>query len=298
MNNSASRAALWMLCGALAFAVMGAFTHALGSRCDWLVVAFLRSIFMFGATVVLARAAGVKLVLFHPPTLWLRSIAGSFSLVCNFYAMAKLPIGDALTLINTYPLWIVLLSGALMRRAPGLTEIAGVACGLLGVALIQQPHLEGGGFAAIVALMSAFSTSISLLGLHRLREVDARAVVAHFAGVASVVSGLCVSLRPGVINPSLLEPTTLGMLLALAISGTIGQVCLTKAYATGAPTRVSAVGLSQVVFAVLLDVLVWRRIFTPPMLLGIVLVVAPSAWLTSRRRPGLDIVEPIDPAGE
>lgn len=287
-----------MLGGAVGFALMGTFTHALGSRCDWLVVALVRSTFMFGATVVLARASGVKLVLFHPPTLWLRSIAGSFSLVCNFYAMAKLPISDALTLINTYPLWIVILSGALVRRAPGWAEIGGIVCGLAGVALIQKPDLEGSGFASGVALLSAFSTSVSMLGLHKLRSVDARAVVAHFAGVASIVAGVSVSLRPGVLNASLLDPTTLAMLAAVACFGTVAQVCLTKAYATGAPTRVSAVGLSQVVFAVLIDVLVYHVKLTPTMLAGVTLVVAPAAWLTTRGKRQVEIVEPVDPRVE
>ncbi len=298
MANPASRAALWMLVGAFAFAVMGAFTHALGSRCDWLVVAFVRSTFMFAATVLLARGASVKLVLFDPPTLWLRSTAGSISLMCNFYAMARLPIGDALTLINTYPLWIVLFSGILIRRAPGWAEVVGITCGLAGVAMIQQPNLEGNRLASGVALLSAISTSISMLGLHKLRSVDARAVVAHFAGVASVVTGVCVFLRPGVSYANLDDLTTLAMLFALAVTGTVGQVCLTKAYAAGAPARVSAVGLSQVVFAVMLDVAIWQRQLTPAMLAGVALVVGPSAWLTARAKRPVEIVEPIDPTAE
>ena len=36
-----------------------------------------------------------------------------------------------------------------------------------------------------------------MLGLHRLREVDARAVVAHFSGLASLVLSVWVVLSPG-----------------------------------------------------------------------------------------------------
>ena len=92
-----------MLGGAFCFAAMGATTHALGPRCDWLVVALVRALIMFASTALMARAAGVRLVVFRPPTLWMRSLAGSFSLVGNFFALTRLPVADAITLSNTYP---------------------------------------------------------------------------------------------------------------------------------------------------------------------------------------------------
>ena len=109
------RAASWMLMGAFAFAVMNAMTHELGSRCDWVVVALVRALCMFAFSAALARASGVRLSLTDPPTLWMRSLAGSFSLVCNFYAMTRLPIADAVVLSNAHPLFLVLASA--YRRA-------------------------------------------------------------------------------------------------------------------------------------------------------------------------------------
>ena len=51
-----------MLGGALAFAAMGALVHALGPRCDWLVVALVRALVMLASAAALARAAGSRLV--------------------------------------------------------------------------------------------------------------------------------------------------------------------------------------------------------------------------------------------
>jgi drug/metabolite transporter (DMT)-like permease len=42
---------------------------------------------------------------------------------------------------------------------------------------------------------------------------------------------------------------------------------------------VAIVGLTQIVFAMVLDVLLFGRSFGPATLLGISLVVAPTAWL-------------------
>jgi drug/metabolite transporter (DMT)-like permease len=275
---------LWMLYGAFAFAAMGSIISVLGTRCDWLVIALVRVAFMFTTTVVLARSAGVPLVVLRPRSLWLRSLAGSFSLVCNFYAMTRLPLSDVLTLTNAYPLWIVLLSALVLRQPPTVAEALGVASGLVGVALIQRPDLAGDHLASFVALAGSFATSLAMLGLHRLRGVDPRAVVAHFSGVASVFAGAWLALRwhQGTIAPGRPELTTLVLLLGVGITGTVGQFFLTKAYASGAPARVSAIGLTQVLFGMVFDMAIWGRSVTPVTFVGFCLVLAPTAWLTGR----------------
>lgn len=282
MTDSTARPVVWMLCGAFLFSVMSALTHELGARCDWLVIALVRALFMFGSMALSARLAGVRLVLWNPPRLWTRSLAGSFSLVCNFYALTQLPVADVITLNNTYPLWIVVLAWWQLRRLPSALDILSVVAGTAGVVLIQQPHLANNDFAALVALGSSVSTAIALIGLHRLKDVDYRAVMAHFAGVASVVSIAGFFAHGGIRTLPPYDPITLLLLLGVGLTGTAGQVFLTKAYAAGAPARVSVVGLSQVAFAMGFDMLFWGRSMTPLTLLGFTLVLAPTAWLLSQ----------------
>lgn len=282
MTDSSARPVIWMLCGAFLFASMSALTHELGTRCDWLVVALVRALFMLVSMILSARLAGVRLVLWNPPTLWMRSLAGSFSLVCNFFALTRLPVADAITLNNTYPLWIVLLAWWQLRRPPSALDLLSVAAGTAGVVLIQQPHLAHNDLAAVVALVSSVSTAVAMMGLHRLKEVDYRAIMAHFAGVASVVSLAWFAVRGGpcVFRPY--DPVTLALLLGVGITGTAGQVFLTKAFAAGAPARVAVVGLSQVAFAMGFDILFWDRALTPMTLLGFALVLTPTGWLLTR----------------
>lgn len=268
-----------MMGGALAFAAMGALVHALGSRCDWLTVALVRALVMLATAAALARASGARLAVWRPGSLWVRSLAGSFSLVCNFYALARLPVADAVTLMNVHPLWIVLAAAIAGRRAPRRAEGLGVLCGLAGVVLIERPHLGGDRLAAAVALLSSVSTAVAMLGLHRLRGLDTRAVVAHFAGVASLVSAAWLAIRGGAVSPSTFDRATLLMLAGVGVTGTLGQILLTRAYAAGAPAEVAVVGLTQVVFAMGFDVALWGRDLTPATIAGFVLVLAPTTWL-------------------
>jgi drug/metabolite transporter (DMT)-like permease len=297
-----------MIVSAFVFALMGEIAHALGTRCDWLTIALVRAVVMLVTAVAVARASGARLVLWRPRTLWMRSLAGSFSLVCSFYALTRLPVGDVLTLTNTYPLWILALSWLALRERPRAVEVLGVASGLAGVVLIEQPHLGGDRLAATVALIGSFSTAVAMIGLHRLRGVDARAVVAHFAGVASLVAAawlvarigfgtqaLAADASPGasVTTATAADPVTLLMLLGVGVTGTVGQVFLTKAYAAGAPARVAVLSLTQVVFGMGFDVAIWHRALPPASLAGAALVLAPTAWLL--RRAGAVALGPVGP---
>ena len=125
-----------------------------------------------------------------------------------------------------------------------------------------------------------------MIGLHRLQNIDPRAIVVHFSAVGLAACLLLLVGRPRATPLSGLdEPRTLAMLLGVGVMATIGQVFLTKAFAAGPPAKVSVVGLAQVVFGAFFDRVFWGRSFEPLTLLGMLLVLAPTAWLMLRREP-------------
>jgi drug/metabolite transporter (DMT)-like permease len=274
-----------MACGSLAFAVMGTLAHLLRSDCDWRVIALARSGVALAGAAVLARIAGARLVFWRPRVLWLRSIAGSCSLVGTFYSLTRLPVSDVLTLTQMFPIWVALLSWPLLGERPGAGVWLAILSGVVGVALIQQPHFAQGNFASLVALASSLSTAVAMLGLHQLHGIDHRAVVVHFSAVSLLFcAAALVLLGPGEAPLALPGGRGLGMLLGVGGAATVGQLFLTRAFAAGPPARVSVVGLTQVAFALGIDVFVlgesadWRK------LLGVALVGAPAAWLMASRR--------------
>jgi drug/metabolite transporter (DMT)-like permease len=273
-----------MLLGSFSFAVMALLSHQLGGLCDWRITALARSGLVLVFAILLARAAGARLVLRRPPVLWVRSLAGSISLVCTFYATSLLPPPELLTITNTFPLWVALLSWPLLRERPSAMVWASVLAGLLGVVLIQDTRLQGGALAAALAFVASVSTAVAMLGLHRLQQLHPLAIVAHFSAVAVF---FCLGLillgphRP--LWEAALAPAALLRLLGVGVTATIGQLFLTKAFAAGPPARVSLVGLTQIVFALALDASLEHRSFSGSTLLGIGLVMAPTAWVMAGR---------------
>src|SRR5262249_3520544 len=126
----------WMLVGCISFAWMSKFAHLLGATCDWRIVALARSSLAFTFALALALLSGASLVVWRPGILWLRSCAGSLSLLCTFFALTRLPTSEVLTLTNTFPIWVALLSWPLLRERPSLAVWLAAGCGVLGIVLI------------------------------------------------------------------------------------------------------------------------------------------------------------------
>jgi drug/metabolite transporter (DMT)-like permease len=253
--------------------------------CDWQVIALSRSLLAVMLAALLAFASGASLVYFRPRTLWMRSIAGSISVMCNFYALTALPIADALTLSNMYPIWIAVLSWPLLGEVPEREVWIGVACGMAGVVLMQQPYLAEGNMGTVAATLGSVTSAIALIGLHRLKGIDPNAIVVHFSVVSILflLGSLFVWPTTHELGPQLsLSGTLPFLLLAVGVFATIGQLLLTRALASGVPARVAIVGLSQVAFAVVLDIVLWGRQFEPQTLLGMFLVLVPTAWFILR----------------
>ncbi len=296
MTHPDARPYVWMLCGSFSFSVMAVLAEVLTARpspdappaCDWQTVAVFRAALVAAFAAVLAWRAGVKLVWLRPRRLWVRSVAGSGSMVCTFYAFGHLPSSDVVTLSNTFPIWVAVLSWPLSGQAPGWGTACAVLTGVAGVALVEQPHLEAGNWAVFAALAAAGFTAVAMLGLNRLRDIDPRAVVVHFSLVATLFCGAAFFLTPRSESVrSVAETGVLLKLLGIGVSATVGQMFLTLAFGRGAPAKVSVVGLTQIVFVTAMCAGLFGRGVNGLALLGTALVIAPTAWLlTSAKSEG------------
>jgi drug/metabolite transporter (DMT)-like permease len=106
-----------------------------------------------------------------------------------------------------------------------------------------------------------------------------------------------LALLPTSATERLTPAWQLPLLLGVGVSAAIGQLCLTYAFSTGTAAKVSVVGLSQIVFAMPFDVWLWGQPVHPATLVGVFLVVAPTAWLLTRspreRRAG-PVTAPVE----
>jgi len=288
MSHPAARPYVWMLCGSFSFTLMAVLAHVLTRAADWQTVAVFRAGLVAAFAAALARATGAALV-FWPWRLWVRSVAGSCSMICTFYAFGNLPVGDVVTLTNTFPIWVAVLSWPLYGHLPGARMLGAILVGVAGVVLVEQPHLEAGNLGVAAALAAALFTAVAMLGLHSLGGLDPRAIVVHFSAVATVFCVGALLVGPRTHDPAhVLEWGVVWRLLAMGATALVGQLFLTLAFSHGAPAKVSVIGLTQIVFALAFDIWLFDRQVNAATLAGTALVIAPTAWLLTRpREPGV-----------
>jgi drug/metabolite transporter (DMT)-like permease len=287
-RRTAVAAGLWMLVGSFVFSIMSALANALGNRVDWQVVAIARSGVAFVLALGLALGGGATLVFLRPGMLWVRSLSGSVSLVCTFYALTHLPLAEVLTITNTFPVWLALLSWPMLGERPGLDVWVASLMGVAGVALIKQPWNNGGEaidwLPVAAAFMAAWSTAVAMLGLNRLGHLDTRSVVAHFSAVATIVSIVSLWLFPRECSDSPVFSGDVPWLLAgVGLTATAGQLCLTRAFTTGTASSVAVVGLSQVLFAAAIDWMAFSRPLNATAIVGMAFVLLPTGHVILQR---------------
>jgi drug/metabolite transporter (DMT)-like permease len=277
-----------MLLGSAFFAVMGTVASWLGRSLTWPALAVARGALPLLFVLVLAHSARVKLVgLGAPRILWLRSIAGSFSMVSTFYALSRLPVSDVFTLTNMFPIWVAVISWGVLRKPPPFHVWLSVASAITGVVLMYQDesHSHVLNLAVFIAVGASVWTAVAMLGLNRLQGIDPRAIVVHFSAVSLLFAVGCLFVfiddRPRAAAPAWYVVAVL--LVVIGLCATIGQLCLTRAFIYGAAPKVSVIGLSQAVFAMLLDRVVLGRQFHLWTLAGMTLVIVPSAWVILHR---------------
>jgi len=293
VHQRSVRPYVWMIAGSFSFAIMSAMAHELGERCNWQTVTFFRAFLVFLLVGTFSLATGTKLVFLRPRKLWVRSIAGSLSMVMAFYALSKLPASTVVTLSNTFPIWVAILSWPILGALPSPRVWLAVAGGVAGVYMIQTPQVGDDDLAILLALASAMATSIAMLGLHKLRGVNPNAVVVHFSAVATVTAAASFFIferRDGAIP--FYDSRAIFLLLGVGLTASIGQMFLTRAFAHGEPAKVSVVALSQVVFSIAIDVSLLGHSLTSTALVGTLLIIVPTGWVMLERRRRKTLVEP------
>lgn len=275
----------WMLLSALCFASMGALSHKVGAYSNWLGVVFARAFTNFLFVSALAIATSKPLVLFSAPkNLWIRSITGTCSMLGTFYAYTHLPVAEAISIVNTTPIWMALLVSLMTRKSLSYTIWTGVACGTVGVVLVQQPQFQQSSIAIMVGLGGALFGAIAVYNIHLLSKIHPTTIVAHFSMIASVISFLAMALSSHVApEEAVWTRQVLLELLGVGALGTIGQLAMTRGYMAGDPAIKAIVALAQVAFGVGFDILIWNRSFDMASVIGIILITFPTVFFLAEQ---------------
>ncbi len=253
-----------MLVAAFAFALMGVCVKFASEHYNAVELVAYRGLVSMALTFAWAHSLGVSLKTQRLGMHAWRGIIGALSLLAWFYALQNLPLATAMTLNYMSSIWVAafLVGGALMygkAQTQGANQsalFATVLAGFGGVVMVLRPAFEANQlWAGLIGMFSGITAALAYLqvtALSRAGEPEAR-VVFYFA-VASAVFGLAGSVFAG-FSPWSAEHAL--WLLPIGLLASAGQLCMTRAYASGATMLVANLQYSGIVFAAVLGMIVF-----------------------------------------
>jgi drug/metabolite transporter (DMT)-like permease len=224
----------------------------------------------------------------RPRTHFLRALYGTIGMVFNFGAVILLPLAEATTMAFTAPIWAVMLAVLLLKETVGPWRWSAVGLGFAGVLLIAQP---GSGdipaIGASVALAGAFMVALISIQIADLNRTDKPVTIVFYFALFSVP--MTAVALPFVMTAHDTDGWLL--LLAIGISGVIGQLLLTAALRFGAVASVIVMDYSSLFWATLYGWLFFSSLPPPSTWVGAPLIIAAGlliAWREHRlSRPTL-----------
>ena len=277
----------WMAAGAVLFALMGFFGRVASVHTHFTLVAATRAAVGSLVAYGVGRARGVPLVVKDRRGIWLRSIFGTASLLCTFYALSSpaLGLGDTTTLVNLTPVFIAILAPFFLKERTGKRVAVALPLCVTGIILILHPAFVFGGtgarspdalFTAGVAVTASFLSANAMMMLRKISQTEGpEAISLHFSLVATAAC-LLLSL-PHLRVPRAAEG---GAMVAAGLSAGLGQLCMTRAYALERAARISSMGYLSVVIAAGLGVAFLGEVPGSGAVTGMCLVIAGGLVVT------------------
>ncbi|MHB8417811.1 MAG: DMT family transporter [Myxococcales bacterium] len=222
------RAPLASLGGAsLCFAAMATFARVESARgFDAAQLVFARMGVGALACLVLFATGRARFALRRPAGLLARGTFGSVAILLYFFALTRLPVGEATLLNYTSPLFTTLFAMLFLGERPGPRLFASLLVTLIGLALTVDAtsgaHLSWG---LAAGLGSAVMSGAAVATVRSLRRSEGAAMIFFvFCGVALVISGpLAV---PGARLPAARDAW---LLLGIGAASTLAQLLFTEA---------------------------------------------------------------------
>ncbi len=206
-------AVLWMIFGSMCFGTMNALVKWTSFHADVWMIIMVRSAVIAFAVAIFAASRGLSLKVSDKRTMLLRCVVGLIAMILYFTALGRIPIGQAVTLQYTAPLFVALLSGRVIRERvePMVALLVGTA--FAGIVLIVSPDLSSIDSDALLALGSGFFAAMAYMYVRELRNTDSASSVVFWFAAFSVVGSIFQAL-PDVVE---LEWETIAALIGIGI---------------------------------------------------------------------------------
>lgn len=276
-----ARGAALLALSALFFALMGVFIReaTLASVNNEMVVFFRNAV---GVLFFLPLALARGLAPLHTRRPWVhlkRTFCGLGAMYCYFYALAHLPLTDAMLFSYAAPVFTPLIAWWWLKEPLTRRMLLTTAIGFCGVLLVAKPS---GALVSTISLIGILASLMAACAFVSIREMSntepAFRIVFYFALFSTLVSAV-----PLLWAWQSLERSELLLLLVAGLMASFGQLSMSHAYACAPPGLIGPVAYLAIVFGGIIAWLRWDEVPSGASILGAGLIFAASLIPLLRR---------------
>lgn len=287
VRHDMARGVAFLLAAYFLFTAMNALAKLLGGAYPVGELMFFRSAAaLIPVGILLARSGGIgALRTARPYGHAARASTALLAMFANYWSVVRLPLGDAIALGNTMPLFITILAIPLLGERVGIHRWGAVVAGFAGMLLIAV-GLGAFGAGAVPLLPVAVAASHGLFAagsqllVRQLSATEKSATIVAWQSILLTVA--CGLALPFVwVTPS---ASDLALMIMMGICGGLGQFLMTQAYANAEASAIAPWTYSGIVWAIVLGFLVWGEVPTPLMIAGSAVVAVSGLYILHRER--------------
>jgi len=209
-----------------------------------------------------------------------RATINVFAMMIFFYALSITPLATVQALSFTAPLFTTVLAVVLLGEKVRFRRWAAVIVGFIGVMIILRPGAQPLDFGSLLVLLSASIWAFTMIIIKRLSNTDSpltiTAYVTIFLTVMSFIPAMWVWTWP--------VGTQWAWLVFAAFAGTMGQLCVAKAFAYADTTIVLPFDFAKIIWGAMLGYLFFGEYVSVYTWIGAVVIFAGATYVAYRER--------------
>ncbi|KFX69106.1 membrane protein [Pseudomonas taeanensis MS-3] len=209
--------------------------------------------------------------------LW-RTFFGLAAMYCFFYAIAHLPLADAMLFTYSAPVFTPLIAWCWLKEPLSKRILATTIIGLLGVLLVAKPSAALLDSQALIGMAASILAAFAFVSIREMSDTEpAFRMVFYFSLFSALISALPLAWAWQPVSQH-----ELSLLLFIGLLATASQIIMSKAYSLAPPGLIGPVAYLAIVFAGLIAWLRWGETPDLTSLFGAALIFA-SSLLSIRR---------------
>jgi len=243
-------------------------------------IGFLRSVFglIFLLPIILKGWDFSDLRVKRPKLHIIRGALSAMNTLAWFTAIAIMPLGEAVALNFTSPLFATLLAAIFLGEAVRARRWTATIAGFIGVLIVVRPGGETVQLGAILALGSALSIAVNVLLIRVMSQEDStRAIVTTF-NLAIVF----FTLIPAMIVWTWPSPLMWAVTFAVGVTTTVAHLLLTKAMSLAEASAIVPLEFIRLPLAVLIGFVWFSEILDGWTILGATIIGCSAVYIARR----------------